>query len=164
MVSEEHQSFEGLMEHLCDAFKSGETLSKLISNFYGHVQKTRETEDPFTDDLQVLVRMIVVYKPSFCLKANQQPKGQYLHKLWDLYYAAEACSALQSSLEEETFSGFWGCLVTKSGWHAKQGKSSVASASIDSNSCQIKLNEELGSKLSKIVNSIKTKLTGKRPS
>ena len=33
MMAEEDQSFEGLIDHLCDAFQSGETLSKLISNF-----------------------------------------------------------------------------------------------------------------------------------
>ena len=35
MVADEDQSFEGLIDHLCDAFQSGETLSELISDFYG---------------------------------------------------------------------------------------------------------------------------------
>ena len=35
MVFEEDKSFEGLIDHLCDAFQSGETLSQLISDFYG---------------------------------------------------------------------------------------------------------------------------------
>ena len=56
MVAEEDQSFEGLIDHLCDAFQSGETLSKLISNFYGWSQKTRETQDTFANDLQLLAR------------------------------------------------------------------------------------------------------------
>ena len=34
MVAEEDQSFEGLIDHLHDAFQSDETLSELISNFY----------------------------------------------------------------------------------------------------------------------------------
>ena len=40
MMAEEDQSFEGLIDHLCNAFQSGETLSELISNFYGQSQKT----------------------------------------------------------------------------------------------------------------------------
>ena len=54
MVVEEDQSFEGLVEHLWDAFQSGKTLSELISNFYGQSQKAWEAEDTFADDLQVL--------------------------------------------------------------------------------------------------------------
>ena len=60
MMAEEDQSFEGLMDHLCDAFQSGETLSELISDFYGQSQKARETKDTFADDLQVLARKIIV--------------------------------------------------------------------------------------------------------
>ena len=105
MVAEEDQSFKGLIDHLCDAFQSGETLSKLISNFYGQSQKTRETEDTFADNLQVLARKIIACKPSFRKEANQQLKAQYVHKLQDQYYAAMACSALQSSLEEESLGG-----------------------------------------------------------
>ena len=103
MMAEEDQSFEGLIDHLCDAFQSGETLSELISNFYGQSQKTRQAEDTFADDLQVLARKIIAQKPSFRKEANQQLKAQYAHKLWDQYYAAMAHSALQSSLEEESF-------------------------------------------------------------
>ena len=103
MVAEEDQSFEGLINHLCDAFQSGETLSELISNFYGWSHKTRETEDTFADDLQVLARKIIACKLSFRKEDNQQLKAQYAHKLWDQYYAAMAHSALQSSPEEESF-------------------------------------------------------------
>ena len=109
IVAEEDQSFEGFMEHLCDAFQSGETLSKLISDFYGESEKTRETKDTFADDLQVLARNIITYKPSFHLEANNQ--AQYAHQLQDPYYVAMGCSALQSSQEKETFTRFWGCLV-----------------------------------------------------
>ena len=103
MVAEEDQSFKGLIDHLCDAFQSGETLSELISNFYSWSQKTRETEDTFANDLQVLARKIIARKPSFRKEANQQLKAQYAHKLWDQYYAAMAHSALQSSLGRGIF-------------------------------------------------------------
>ena len=84
IVVEEEESFEGLIEHLHDAFKSGKTHSKLISDFCGESQKTRENEDTFTDDLQVLARKIIVCKPPFHLEVNNQLKAQYVHKLQDL--------------------------------------------------------------------------------
>ena len=39
MVAEEQQTFEGLIQHLKNAFQSGETISELISNFYSRAQK-----------------------------------------------------------------------------------------------------------------------------
>ena len=54
MVVEEDQSFEGLVEHLCNAFQLGETLSKLKSDFHSQSLKNRETKDTFADGLQVL--------------------------------------------------------------------------------------------------------------
>ena len=115
MIAEEDQSFKGLIDHLHDAFQSEKTLSELISDFYGWYQKARETEDTFANNLQVLARQIIACKPFFRKEANQQLKAQYVHKLQDQYYAAMAHSALQSSLEEESFTRFWGCLVTMFG-------------------------------------------------
>ena len=120
MMVEEDWSFKGLIDHLHDAFQSGEALSELISDFYGQSQKARETKDTFADDLQVLARKIIAQKPSFRKEANQQMKAQYEHKLWDQYYAAMAHSALQSSPEKESFIKFWGCLVTMFGGCASQ--------------------------------------------
>ena len=108
MMAKEEQSFKGLNDHLHDAFQLSETLSKLISNFYGWSQKARETKDTFADDLQVLARKIIACKPSFYKEANQQLKAQSTHKLQDQYYAAMAHSALQSSPEEESFTRFQG--------------------------------------------------------
>ena len=120
MMAEEDQSFEGLIGHLFDAFQLGETLSELISDFYDWSPKTRETADTFADDLQVLARKIIVWKPSFRKEANQQLKTQYAHKLADQYYTAMTHSALQSSLEEESFTRFWGSLVMMFGGHTRQ--------------------------------------------
>ena len=35
MVMEDQQAFEGLVQHLKNAFQSGETINELISNFHG---------------------------------------------------------------------------------------------------------------------------------
>ena len=110
MVTEGDQSFEGLIDHLCNAFQLGEMLHKLISDFNGRSQKARETKDIFADDLQVLAQKIIACKPSFWLEAKQQLKAQYVQKLWDPYYAATVQCNLPP--EEERYTRFWGCLVT----------------------------------------------------
>ena len=83
-------------------------------------QKARESENTFADDLLVLAREIIVQEPSFRKETSQPMKNQYAHKLQDQYYAAMASSALQSSPEEESFTKFWGCLVTMFGGHERQ--------------------------------------------
>ena len=62
---EDQQSFEGLIQHLKNAFQSGETIRKLISDFYGQAQKKNKSEDVFADDLQILVWEIIAQKPEF---------------------------------------------------------------------------------------------------
>ena len=108
MTADDQQTFNGLVNHLKNAFQSGETVSKLISDFYGSHQKSNELEDVFADDLQILVRKIIAHKPSFRAEANEQLKHQYAHKLYDQYYAAIAHSALQTSDHMETFTQFCG--------------------------------------------------------
>ena len=83
MVVEDQQTSEGLIQHLKKVFQSGETISKLISNFYSHAQKKNESEDVFADNLQVIVQKIIARKPEFRTDANEQLKSQYAHKLHD---------------------------------------------------------------------------------
>ena len=90
MVMEEQQTFEGLVQHLKNAFQSGETTSKLISDFYGWAQKKNESEEAFADELQILVHKIIARKPEFRQDANEQLKSQYAHKLKDPYYAGNS--------------------------------------------------------------------------
>ena len=51
LTPEEEQSFQGLIDHLSLAFQSCKTVSSLIADFYNWLQKTRETEDAFADEL-----------------------------------------------------------------------------------------------------------------
>ena len=94
MIADDQQTYDGLVNHLKNAFQSGETVSDLISDFYSCHQKRNESEDVFADDLQILVRKIIAHKPSFRAEANEQLKHQYTHKLHDPYYEAIAHSVL----------------------------------------------------------------------
>ena len=131
MIADDQQSFDGLVNHLKNAFQSGETMSELISDFYGHHQKKNKSEDTFADDLQILVRKIIAHKPSFRAEANEQLKNQYAHKLHDQYYAAIAQSVLQTSNPLKTFTQFRGHLALTFSSRSWSGKVSSWTAAIE---------------------------------
>ena len=83
MYPEEEQSFQGLNDHVTATFQSGETENSLIGDFYNHVQKPKESEDAFANELQILVRKIIARKPEFQLQANETLKHQCAHNLKD---------------------------------------------------------------------------------
>ena len=111
MVTEEQQTFKGLVQHLKNAFQSGKTISELISDFYGWAQKKSKSKDAFAVNLQVLVWKIIARKLEFRKDANEQLKSQYAHKLKDPYYAEIAHNMLQSSDDTESFTQFQGHLA-----------------------------------------------------
>ena len=137
MIADDQQSFDGLVNHLKNAFQLGETVSELISDLYGCHQKKNELEDAFADDLQILVRKIIACKPSFRAEANKQLKSQYAPKLHNQYYAAIAHSVLQTSDPLETFTQFWGWLALTFGSHSKLGKVSSQTAAIEATASMI---------------------------
>ena len=111
MVVDEQQTFEGLVQHLKNAFQSGETTSELISDFYARAQKKNESEEAFVDELQILVCKIISRKPEFREDANEQLISQFVHKVKDPYYAVIARSMLQSSENSVSFTLFHGHLA-----------------------------------------------------
>ena len=134
MVADEQQTFEGLVQHLKNAFQSGKTTSELISDFYAMAQEKNESEEAFADELQIHVRKIIARKPEFREDANEQLESQYAHKLKDPYYTAKARSMLQSSEDSESFTQFRGCLAMMFGGRRKLGKTSSHTAAIETSS------------------------------
>ena len=49
MVAEDQQTFEDLVQHLKNAFRSGKTISELIRDFYGWAQKKNKSKDAFAE-------------------------------------------------------------------------------------------------------------------
>ena len=137
MIADDQQTFNGLVNHLKNAFQLGETMSNLISNFYGCHQKKNELEDVFVDDLQIWVRKTIAHKPSFRAKANEQLKHQYAHKLHDQYYAAIAHSVLQTSDHMESFTQFCGHLALTFGTCNKSGRISSQATVIETTASTI---------------------------
>ena len=144
MVTENDQTFEGLISHIMSAFQSRNTASDLISDVYAYFQKARQYEDTFTftvsdlisdfyayfqkarqyentfiDDLQFLTWKIIVHKPLFQTMVNEQLKHQYMQILQNLYYAATVYGMLQTSVDMESFTQFCGCLTRAFGSYNK---------------------------------------------
>ena len=70
MLTDDQQTFDGLVNHLKNAFQLSEIISKLISDFYSQHQKKNELEDAFEDDLKILVRK------KNCLQTILQGRGK----------------------------------------------------------------------------------------
>ena len=134
MVADEQQTFEGLIQHLKNAFQSGETTSEPISDFYARAQKKNESEEAFADELQILVHKIIARKLEFREDANEQLKSQSVHKLKDPCYAVIVRSMLQSSEDSESFTKFWGHLVMMFGGRTKLDKTRSHTAAIETSS------------------------------
>ena len=135
LTPKEEQSFQGLIDHLSLVFQSCETVSSLIADFYNQFQKTRETEDAFADELQILVRKIVAQKPEFIHEANQALKHQFAQNLRDPYFGVVARGQCLSSPDSESFTQFRGRLALMFNSQGKQqqcARANVSSTAVES--------------------------------
>ena len=109
-------------------------VSSLIADFYNWFQKTRETEDTFVDELQILVRKIIAQKLEFISEANQALKHQYVENLRDLYFGVVARGQCLSSPDSESFTQFRGRLALMFNSQGKQqcARANVTSAAVES--------------------------------
>ena len=129
LTPKEEQSFQGLIDHLSLTFQSCETVSSLIADFYNWFQKTRETEDAFADELQILVWKIVAQKLEFIHEANQALKHQYAQNLRDPYFGVVARGQCLSSPDSESFTQFRGRLALMFNSRGKQQQRARATVS-----------------------------------
>ena len=125
------QSFQGLIDHLNLAFQSCKTVSSLIADCYNQSQKTWETKDAFADELQVLVRNIVAWKPRFKSESNQALKYQFAQNLRDPHFGEVARGQCLSSPNSESFTQFWGQLALMFNSREKCMKANVTSSAVD---------------------------------
>ena len=55
----------------------------LLAEFYSHGQKLKESEEAFTDELQILTRKVIIKKPDFRVNLNTTLKQCYASQLFD---------------------------------------------------------------------------------
>ena len=134
LTPEQEQSYQGLIDHLSLTFQSCKTISSLIADFYNRCQRTRETEDAFTDELQILVRKIIAQKPEFIHEANQALKHQFAQNLRDPYFKVVAWGQCLSSPDSKSFTQFRGRLALMFNRWGKQqhARANVTSSAVES--------------------------------
>ena len=58
-------TYQDLLIHLSITFQGGNKEANLLAEFYSHGQKVKESEEAFTDELQILARKVISRKPDF---------------------------------------------------------------------------------------------------
>ena len=58
-------SYKELLEHLSVTFQGGDDKANVLTEFYSHAQKMRESEEAFEDELQLLACKVISKKPDF---------------------------------------------------------------------------------------------------
>ena len=101
----EHPTFNMLMKELAAVYSPTDDDASLMSEFYGHKQLAKETDDAFAEELQLLARKIINAKPSFRSEANNAMKQQFANGLKDAYHQISARNILQSK-PQLTFTEF----------------------------------------------------------
>ena len=76
-------TYEDLLKHLSVAFQGGDDEASLLAEFYSRVQKMKETEEAFADELQILARKVIVKKPDFRVNLDSTLKQRYASQLLD---------------------------------------------------------------------------------
>ena len=120
-------SFEGVMAHLKTAYTSGEDGSTIASEFYSRIQRAKESEDVFADELQILARKMVHFRPSSRNDIETELKSQFANGLRDSYYGSLARSLLVQ-FRNRTFMEFRSELSKVFGGRGKKNKTTGVSA------------------------------------
>ena len=76
-------TYQDLLKHLSVTFQGGDGEANLIAEFYSRGQKMKETEEAFTDELQILARKVMTRKPNFHQDLDTMLKQRYASQLSD---------------------------------------------------------------------------------
>ena len=98
-------TYEDLLKHLSIAFQGGDDEANLLAEFYSRVQKTKETEEAFADELQLLARKVIIKKPDFRVNLDSTLKQRYASQLLD-HNSASIAKTLLVQMSKCSFTEF----------------------------------------------------------
>ena len=76
--------YQDLIKHLSITFQGGDdNEANLLVEFYSCGQKAKESEEAFTDELQILARKVISKKPDFHI--NLDSKQRYASQLYKMH-------------------------------------------------------------------------------
>ena len=76
-------TYQDLLRHLSITFQGGNDEANLLAEFYSCVQKLKESEEAFADELHILAHKVIIKKPDFRNKLDTTLKQHYASQLFD---------------------------------------------------------------------------------
>ena len=76
-------TYQDLLKHLSITFQGGNDEANILAKFYSHAQHSKELEEVFADELQLLARKVISKKPDFRINLDTMLKQQYANQLYD---------------------------------------------------------------------------------
>ena len=87
-------SYQDLLQHLNIAFQGGDDEANFLAEFYSRRQYSKELEEAFADELQLLARKVISKKPNFRINLDTTMKQRYASQLYDCSNASIAKALL----------------------------------------------------------------------
>ena len=75
-------NYQDLLKHLSVTFQGGNDEANLLAEFYSHVQKAKESEEAFPDELQIFAGKVISKRPDFWINLNSTLKQRYTSQLY----------------------------------------------------------------------------------
>ena len=76
-------TYQDLLQHLGIAFQGGDDEANVLTEFYSRRQYSKELEEAFADELQLLARKVISKKPDFRVNLDTTMKQRYASQLYD---------------------------------------------------------------------------------
>ena len=76
-------TYQDLLQHLGIAFQGGDEKVNVLAEFYSRRQYTKESEESFADELQLLARKVISKKPDFWVNLDNTMKQRYASQLYN---------------------------------------------------------------------------------
>ena len=98
-------TYQDLLKHLSITFQGGDKEANLLADFYSHGQKSKEMEEAFADELQLLAQKVISRKPDFHQDLDTMLKQHYASQLYDRSNASIAKTLLKQ-MPQTSFTQF----------------------------------------------------------
>ena len=114
-------TYQDLLQHLGVAFQGGDDEANVLAEFYSQRQYSKESEEAFADELQLLARKVISKKPDFRVNLDTTMKQWYASQLYD-HSNASIAKALLLQMPNVSFTQYRNELAQVLGTRQRSGK------------------------------------------
>ena len=122
------------------AFQGGDDEANLLVEFYSHAQKSKESEEAFADELQILTCKVIIKKPDFWVNLDSTLKQCYASQLFDRN-STSITKTLLVQMQQCSFTEFCNELARVLGTH-QRAISKASTKIISTKSIEVESGEE----------------------